>query len=54
MLIQWHLDSGDIEQASHWMDRFSSAMKEGTPEHLEAAIWIAKQQRRIRASNRTN
>jgi arylsulfatase A-like enzyme len=53
-LIQWHLDSGDIEQASRWMDRFSDAMKDATPEHLEAKNWIAEQQRLIHASKRTD
>jgi tetratricopeptide (TPR) repeat protein len=52
VLIQWYLDSGDVEQATRWMDRFSTAMKDDTPEHLEATLWIADQRRRIRVSGR--
>jgi hypothetical protein len=29
-------------------------MKDATPEHFEATIWIAEQRRRIRASKRTD
>ena len=54
VLIGWYIESGDIEQASRWMDRYSSAMEDGSPEHFEATIWIAEQRRRIRASKRTD